>query len=564
VLRDVGQLHTGDASIISSEAAPRRSTYALLWAGLIGCVFAWNVYQHAFIGDDAYISFRYADNLVRGEGLVWNAGERVEGYTNFLWVLLSALWLWLSIPPELGANALGALSGAGVLVTLALLARHQLGRFDFFAGAMLLTLAASRTFTAWCTGGLETMFFGFLVLLGFVRLIHERKVHADGDAAPLSAFVFGLAALTRPEGVLFAAVAGGALALDRLQGRRTTPALLGWAAPLVAIVGSHLAFRWLYYGELLPNTFYAKVSGAWFAQGITYLGLYAREYRVLPFVPLALLAAWRPTGSASRLFLCVVGVHLAYILYIGGDRFEFRFLIVILPFVYWLLFDGARKLAALGTEGEASRRAARAVAIAAALGIVATTVQGSREESQRFQRHGMAGLAGIENYARSRAHQGRFLRSMIDAGELPASLTIAVGGAGALPYYTRWTTVDRHGLSDAYIARLPADRARAVAHQHDAPFDYLEEREVVVFDVFNRLVHFGTGRLQHRLKRFHQGRPLPLRAVAVGNRYMVFGTFVSDAELAAIFPGRTILGPDGPIRSASPDAAGAEDLGTEP
>jgi hypothetical protein len=551
----VGQLHTGVTRIGSSDAARRGITAALLWAALIGCAFAWNVHQHAFVGDDAYISFRYADNLVRGEGLVWNAGERVEGYTNFLWVLLSALWLSLGIPPESGANALGVLSGAGVLVTLAVLTRRQLGHFDVFGGAMLLTLAASRTFTAWCTGGLETMFFGFGVLLGFARLIHERESRTTDAPAPLSAFIFGLAALTRPEGILFASVAGGGLALDWLRGRQTARALLTWGTPLVVLVGSHFAFRWLYYGELLPNTFHAKVSGAWLDQGATYLRMYASEYTLLPFLPLGLLAAWRPAASATRLFLCVVGVYLAYILYIGGDRFEFRFLVPILPFAYWVLFDGARRLARLGSEHSGSRRVARIVAISAALALVVATAIGSREESQIFQRHGVASLAGIARYADERAEQGRLLRAMIDAGQLPAELTIAVGGAGALPYFTRWTTVDRHGLNDIYIARLPANRGAAVGHQHDAPFDYLQQRRVAVFDVFNRLIHPGTGKLQHRFKRFHEGRPLPLRAVALGDRYLVFGTFVSDAELAELFPDRVILGPDGPVRPASDASA---------
>lgn len=45
-----------------------------------------------FLTDDAFISFRYARNLVEGHGLVYDLGEYVEGYSNFLWVLeLAAL-----------------------------------------------------------------------------------------------------------------------------------------------------------------------------------------------------------------------------------------------------------------------------------------------------------------------------------------------------------------------------------------------------------------------------------------------------------------------------------------
>ncbi|KPJ64637.1 hypothetical protein AMJ44_12375, partial [candidate division WOR-1 bacterium DG_54_3] len=48
-----------------------------------------------FTQDDAFISFRYVRNFVNGDGLVFNPGERVEGYTNFFWILLLSLFLKL-------------------------------------------------------------------------------------------------------------------------------------------------------------------------------------------------------------------------------------------------------------------------------------------------------------------------------------------------------------------------------------------------------------------------------------------------------------------------------------
>ena len=62
-----------------------------------------------FVNDDAFISFRYADNLVRHGALVFNPGERVEGYTNFLWVLLGAVFEALGhIDPMLGLKCASA------------------------------------------------------------------------------------------------------------------------------------------------------------------------------------------------------------------------------------------------------------------------------------------------------------------------------------------------------------------------------------------------------------------------------------------------------------------------
>ena len=67
---------------------------------VVTAVYAWGVHRHHFLCDDAFISFRYAQHLSEGQGLVWNRGERVEGYTNFLWVLLMAAAIGAGIAPE--------------------------------------------------------------------------------------------------------------------------------------------------------------------------------------------------------------------------------------------------------------------------------------------------------------------------------------------------------------------------------------------------------------------------------------------------------------------------------
>jgi len=51
-----------------------------------------------FVVDDAFISFRYAQNLLDGHGLVFNPGEQVEGYSNLLWILLTSFGMKLGLP----------------------------------------------------------------------------------------------------------------------------------------------------------------------------------------------------------------------------------------------------------------------------------------------------------------------------------------------------------------------------------------------------------------------------------------------------------------------------------
>src|SRR5262249_46303235 len=157
----------------------------------------------AFLIDDAFISFRYARNLALGRGLVYNVGERVEGYTNFLWTLMMSGAIRLGLDPGVTSQVLGVLAA---LATLAVLERWALdhGAPAWSALRAPGMLAVNASFAAWSTGGLETRFFTFLVVAAAWRL--HREIHAP-HGIPWSALLFALACLTRPEGWLALAVA---------------------------------------------------------------------------------------------------------------------------------------------------------------------------------------------------------------------------------------------------------------------------------------------------------------------------------------------------------------------
>jgi len=88
-------------------------------------VLVWHSLQYNFVTDDAFISFVYSRNLAEHGQLVFNLGERVEGYTNFLWTVLLAALLKLGVAPEISARVLGTAFGVATLVVVArLAARH--------------------------------------------------------------------------------------------------------------------------------------------------------------------------------------------------------------------------------------------------------------------------------------------------------------------------------------------------------------------------------------------------------------------------------------------------------
>jgi hypothetical protein len=129
-----------------TEAVPVSSRIPSILALAMGSVLlGWNLLEHFSIADDAYISFRYLDHFLAGDGLVWNVGERVEGYTNFLWIRLLAPLRLLGLTPESASIFLGLL--CLVLVAVFRTADALGGRAAAFAACLF---AAGSL--PWCVG----------------------------------------------------------------------------------------------------------------------------------------------------------------------------------------------------------------------------------------------------------------------------------------------------------------------------------------------------------------------------------------------------------------------------
>src|SRR5262249_45456113 len=147
--------------------------------------------------DDSFISFRYARNWAEGRGLIFNPGERVEGYTDFSFVAFEALCFRLGLDPDAWTRLVNAAMAVLLVFGLArLAARGPRPRRRLPVSALLLVPLPA--FAYWATSNMETMLFTALlssaVLLGF-----RESASGAGRGAVC---VFVLLALTRPEGVL--------------------------------------------------------------------------------------------------------------------------------------------------------------------------------------------------------------------------------------------------------------------------------------------------------------------------------------------------------------------------
>jgi arabinofuranosyltransferase len=522
----------------------QRSAYLGIAAALL-LVFAHNVSEYHLLGDDAFISFRYARNLVAGHGLVWNPGEAVEGYTNFLWVLLMAAGLAAGIGPERLSVVLGIASGLGVL---ALVLARNVGRTGWRSPLIWLApaaLASSRSFTAWSTGGLETQLFSFFVLLALLRLGDERR-RARG-ASWVSSSLFAVATLIRPEGAIFMAAAGLCLLPEAIASGRRLRSFAAFGLPFLVVVGAHFLWRHSYYGDWLPNTFYAKVHGLWWEQSQKFFAHFFADYRLHLFLPFALVPVLARRRFDDVLWFTAAVLYCGYVVYIGGDRFEFRFLVPVLPILYVLVADGLYVVWCALPRGSSVQRAlADVLTGGVALALLLSTYLGSVRPEAIRTRDGIASLGTIKSYAERRIYEGRYLRDLVERGVLPADLRVAVSGAGAVPYYTMWPVLDVYGLNDATLAHQPVRERSYVAHEQRLPPGYLAEKHIVVVDSLNRLVH-GTDpvRIAQRMNRARRiakairmadravGLDTPARAkcARIGeDRVMIFVTVVPERE----------------------------------
>jgi arabinofuranosyltransferase len=385
--------------------------------------------------DDAFIGFRYAENLVRGQGLVFNPGERVEGYTNFLWVILMAPFIAGSIDPETAAKALGFLASVATLAAVVRFGPRP-ERFREIAWIAPLFLATSPPFFVWTTGGMETPLFTCLVTWSAVLSSEGMETGAPGPALGI---LLGAAALTRPEG---AGVGLVLLILSWSLGPRTPEfrrALPRCAGLFCLIFLPYFLWRWWYYGWLLPNTFYAKVGAgaAQIGRGLIYTHAFFAMSGYWLLLPLAGLkwsrcrrAALLPGGLVLALAGCTI--------FVGGDALPmFRFIAPLLPAFFLLLAAGTAGLLAL-LGGRPSARIS--IGLLLLLFVVGATRPGFTGAFYDELRRDTTEVSAWKQV-------GLWLREHV-----APTATIAVLPAGAIPYVSGLRAIDMLGLNDATIA----------------------------------------------------------------------------------------------------------------
>jgi len=407
--------------------------------------------------DDAFITFRYADNLAHGLGPVFNVGEHVEGTSSLLFAAI------LAIAIRLGARALGAarLLSTAAYLGLTLLAYATVmscgGRWRRRVGVGAAAIVAASTPLAYyARSGLETDVYAFLILLAIFLLVRSPP----GEQRAGWAVAAGLCAIARPEGVFFA-ITLWALAAARGAMAARTPRLalscaLRSAIALACVVGPLIVFRRAYYHEWIPNTVLAKsgashrfnglpidatLSLAATGQGFDSLAEYAGHIGIGMFFAIAGLVSSR-ARFVTAVSLAIAAGCAALAIWSDGDWMGYERLLTaaMAPMAVAMSLG----LEALFAARAASDRTSRAIGAAIAFGAGALVVNGSFYDRRGWapDAPGTAHAAYVERLAVA-------LRDDARGDDL-----LATDMAGKFPFYSKIRTIDTFGLCDAHIARF--------------------------------------------------------------------------------------------------------------
>jgi hypothetical protein len=395
--------------------------------------------RYFWLDDDQMISMRYARNLAEGKGLVWNEGEYVEGYSNFLWTLVMALVHVLGAPDPTAALFVKVIAWALILgalwLCLKILIVLEVESRLVMSGA-LLTIVCCTDVMYWAASGFSTPLATFLHVFVVLRIIGQRRLDL------VAALALACLPLVRSDSVVLWG-ADALLALLLASDRKRT--LLLCAATLVPTL-AHLGFRVAYYGDWFPNTYYLKVTGRSdrLALGLKYARQFTQRYPILLLmsmgVSLTMLRQRRWFGLA--LPVVVLPIY-AYVLAAGGDNFRpFRFFSPSMPLIIVFAAAGA---AWMVKQARVPRMAW--------LALVFFAVLPTHDPLRNIARVG---------------GNGKPPKHLVSAIWLRKNASpeasVAVVPAGIVPYFSQLRSLDVLGKNDRHIARLAQSEGARIGH----------------------------------------------------------------------------------------------------
>jgi len=412
--------------------------------------------------DDAMISMQYAKNLTQGYGLVWNpGGAPVEGYSNFLWVLYMAFWhlfpineAKIALPIQLS----GLIFLVGSLFLVRKIARNISDENKYVSISAVLLTASYLPITFWALRGKETSVIGFIVLLviwRFFRCIEEKSFD------PLLFIILGIGMLIRVDfAFLFVGLSLFMVAAVSENRKRN---LLTASSVFLLIISAESAFRWFYYNDILPNTFYLKVAGVPFLfrilRGLSVTKDFIINMSPFLFVLPFLYGVLRIKNKKLSLLMYAFLLQLFYNIYVGGDAWEWwgnlanRYLCIVMPAFFILLSLMMSRLIEAVNISSINHSIFQLADLKRCCFVILILLI-------IFQLHGGISYQTLNLLAASGIHihnDKDMIKFALQLKDITTpSARIAVVWAGTIPYFSDRYCIDIAGYNDAFIAHQEA------------------------------------------------------------------------------------------------------------
>ena len=440
----------------------RAITDVVVLAGALALFALLALQMMPFVPDDSFISYRYAANLAGGHGLRFNPTDSpVEGYSNFLWIVLLAGAVRLGLDPVTTGAFFGGLLGLLSIIALWAILK-KCGRTGVHLAVPVGLLALAAPLLLYAISGMETALFAFLLLAGLWVAANLLARPTMGRGLLLGA-VGVLVALTRPEGVLALPITVVCLVVSEWRvspvrrrdiGRAAGVAILAF----VVILAAYHLWRVAYFDAVWPTPFLSKGAaggtssfvkplltnlGQFFVRQTHYYAPMGYYYAALMLGAVlgALLARrrrhHRPVEwTALILALVYAAVYLNFVDWMPGMRYYAPLLgLIFIPFS--LLGPELRDV---GEHRDDWRSDLAFLLVGAALGIFSlSSLATLRLDSGQLQTSTQASMVEL----------GRWLRET-----MPPDAVLAMSDVGATPYYSGLRTIDINpdSLTDRTIA----------------------------------------------------------------------------------------------------------------
>jgi arabinofuranosyltransferase len=459
---------------------PERVIFTIISIGFVIWSVAF-IYKSSFIAidgrryfclfDDAMVSMRYAWNFSHGIGLIWNPGERVQGYTNLLMTLLMSLATLIFDKSSavlmiqiLGIGFVLAIGFAGMKIASHLIQddENTRGNQTFLKILSFFGILFYYPLIYWSLMGMETGLLALLLLLSILSAF-DYEGNRNLFSLFLTSGYLGLAYLTRNDSIIFAVLIWSYIIWQipnkRINFKNLFRILSSICSYFIFVIGQFV-FQYLYYGEWEPNTYTLKLTGmplmARLANGIGFIKLFLLEISILLILSLVdMIFKFR---KRKLLLLSLVLSAIAYQVYVGGDSWNYwrimsptiplliiLFIIAINSIV--LTLNSAQPFRVIFYTSNSFRRNITQILS------VSLTLIGLLSANVRF-----LGEISFLNGPYQASDNQNNVNTAIALSQLTTNdATVGVYWAGSIPYFTGRKAVDFLGKSDQYIAHLPPD-----------------------------------------------------------------------------------------------------------